>query len=331
MSAIIGVRRRAGFTLVELLVVIAIIGVLVALLLPAVQTARESARRTQCANHLKQMGLAFQNFEAANGYLAPDCIRSQWGSWAVLILPYIEASNTSQLWDLQLRYYDQTPLARKNNLKFYFCPSRRPPPGVYSQDPASITQPLYPPDPGLTTIPGGLSDYAVCRGSTGANGAVGVSEVQGIRPDGSAFSSPPAVVSTLPIGTKIIQWRSLNRLATITDGTSNTFLVGEKHIRPSAMPGNGEDRSVFNGQTDNAFSRLAGHGVVGTAPFDFYLVTNARDELGVQNNQRFGGYHPGVVQFGFCDASVKPVRHSIDIDTLNNLAVKDDGGPIADY
>src|SRR5439155_26949426 len=100
-----------GFTLVELLVVIAIIGVLVALLLPAVQAARESARRTQCANHLKQMGLAFQNFEAANGFLPPDCIRSQWPSWAAIILPYMEGNNVYQLWDLQLRYYDQTPLA----------------------------------------------------------------------------------------------------------------------------------------------------------------------------------------------------------------------------
>src|SRR5205807_6489145 len=108
-------RPLHGFTLVELLVVIAIIGVLVALLLPAVQAARESARRTQCANHLKQMGLAFQNFEATNGYLAPDSIRSQWASWAILILPYMEGNNTAQLWDLQLRYYDQTPIARKNN------------------------------------------------------------------------------------------------------------------------------------------------------------------------------------------------------------------------
>src|SRR5438445_6685926 len=96
-------HRRWAFTLVELLVVIAIIGVLVALLLPAVQMARESARRTQCANHLKQMGLAFQNFEATNGYLAPDCIRSQWASWAILVLPYMEVNNTAQIWDVQLR------------------------------------------------------------------------------------------------------------------------------------------------------------------------------------------------------------------------------------
>src|SRR5437763_12052995 len=153
---------KRGFTLVELLVVIAIIGVLVALLLPAVQMARESARRTQCANHLRQMGLAVQNSESANGCLPPFCIRSQWPSWAALVLPYLEASNLSQQWDFQLRYYEQTPLARKNNLKFYFCPSRRPPGGAYSADPAANTTPIFTPDPGGTTVPGGLSDYAVC-------------------------------------------------------------------------------------------------------------------------------------------------------------------------
>src|SRR5437764_3309229 len=94
-----GRSPRAGFTLVELLVVIAIIGVLVALLLPAVQMAREAARRTQCSNHLKQLGLGAQNFVDVRGWLPPNRQGNvpgtspstvAWLTWAVLMLPYIE-------------------------------------------------------------------------------------------------------------------------------------------------------------------------------------------------------------------------------------------------
>src|SRR6187200_208608 len=91
---------RSAFTLVELLVVIAIIGVLVSLLLPAVQAARESARRTQCANHLKQLGLAGQNFHDIQGSFPPSRVSNDatdvnknWLTWAVVILPYIEQQN----------------------------------------------------------------------------------------------------------------------------------------------------------------------------------------------------------------------------------------------
>ena len=81
---------RPAFTLVELLVVIAIIGVLVALLLPAVQAARESARRSQCVNKLKQLGLAFQNHHDAQGRLPAGSISCCWGTWQMAVLPYME-------------------------------------------------------------------------------------------------------------------------------------------------------------------------------------------------------------------------------------------------
>src|SRR5262245_27093757 len=97
--------RRDGFTLVELLVVIAIIGVLVALLLPAVQAARESARRMQCANHLKQIGLACTNFENQYKGLPPLRLADNWATWAAMILPSMEQSNVITLWDLKKRYF----------------------------------------------------------------------------------------------------------------------------------------------------------------------------------------------------------------------------------
>src|SRR4051812_40020748 len=105
------VGRRRAFTLVELLVVIAIIGVLVALLLPAVQMARESARRTQCANHLKQLGLAAHNFNDTRGWLPPSRVSNDgtdanqnWLTWAVLLLPFVEQQNYYSQWDLTMAY-----------------------------------------------------------------------------------------------------------------------------------------------------------------------------------------------------------------------------------
>src|SRR6476659_6069087 len=105
-------RRPCGFTLVELLVVIAIIGVLVALLLPAVQQARESARRTQCLNHLKQMALAVQNYSDTHTVLPPGHIipRDRKGAdghktiapWQVLILPYVEQKALFDIYDFNV-------------------------------------------------------------------------------------------------------------------------------------------------------------------------------------------------------------------------------------
>src|SRR5262245_1232961 len=101
---------RSAFTLVELLVVIAIIGVLVALLLPAVQAARESARRSQCSNHLKQLGLAVQGFEDVNKVLPPARMDNYGGvTWAVFILPYLEQDQFYKQWDINRWYYDQGP------------------------------------------------------------------------------------------------------------------------------------------------------------------------------------------------------------------------------
>src|SRR5438445_12402709 len=101
-------QRIRGFTLVELLVVIAIIGVLVALLLPAVQAARESARRSQCSNHLKQIGLAVQNFEDSNKVLVPARMENYGGvTWVVFLLPFMEQGPFYQQWDINRWYYDQ--------------------------------------------------------------------------------------------------------------------------------------------------------------------------------------------------------------------------------
>src|SRR5215510_8577319 len=104
---------RRAFTLIELLVVIAIIGILVALLLPAVQAAREAARRSQCVNNLKQVGIALQNFESVRKFVPPSREPCGVSTWEILILPYMEETAAASQWDYTTGYYHQKPEARQ--------------------------------------------------------------------------------------------------------------------------------------------------------------------------------------------------------------------------
>jgi prepilin-type N-terminal cleavage/methylation domain-containing protein len=158
--------RQPGFTLIELLVVIAVIAVLMGLLLPAVQKAREAASRISCANNLHQLGLAFHLYHDARGKLPPSRLSPSTATWAVLILPYIEEDNLYRQWDLSRIYYDQYPVARQKAVKIYFCHSRRtsntaPLESIFGDTPSW--------GDGSTLYPGALCDYAVAVDPSGAD------------------------------------------------------------------------------------------------------------------------------------------------------------------
>jgi prepilin-type N-terminal cleavage/methylation domain-containing protein/prepilin-type processing-associated H-X9-DG protein len=310
--------RSSGFTLVELLVVIAIIGVLVALLLPAVQMARESARRTQCQNHLKQQGLAFHNHHDTLGQFPTGGWGWNWigdpnmgfdnrqpGGWVFNMLPFMEGKNIYDMGAGQTGATLRASLAKMNQtpVPTMHCPSRRKailyptPYGVTNADTA-------------TTV--AKTDYAVNCGDYGRI------EIDGGPGDATTPPGTPTEETGISYRCSKINMRN------VTDGTSHTVMIGEKFLHPSRWS-SGDDAA------DNE-SMYVGY------DNDHYRSTNAiyfppkrdvREYAGapVSGNAlySFGSAHPAGFNAVFCDGSVKLVSYTIDQDSYRRIGNRQDG------
>ena len=264
-------RSRCGFTLVELLVVIAIIGILVALLLPAVQAAREAARRSQCFNNLKQIDLAIHLYHDATKSLPPSRMPCWHGTWASAIWPYLEEGSIAQKWDPVMGYYEQPLENLTAQVPSYLCPTRRSPPQLSVEGDTRS---------GVPHRPGALGDYAVSIGDgidyTGDSGENESSSAAGADPKkiyNGAFLS-----ATLHPGQICIGFDPKKRLPTpngykcqtsfkrISDGLSKTVFVGEKHV-PEHQSGEDTfgkkkfyDNSIYNADYHRSVARYGGPG-----------------------------------------------------------------------
>jgi prepilin-type N-terminal cleavage/methylation domain-containing protein/prepilin-type processing-associated H-X9-DG protein len=371
-----GVHRRGslrGFTLVELLVVIAIIGVLVALLLPAVQAAREAARRSQCQNHLKQIGLAWINHEGTHKFFPSGGWGSLWtgdpnkgfskeqpGSWLYNILPYMEQQQLRQLGKGSTPgstgFQEASKQLHTSPVAGFHCPSRRPAQVYLANWPSIAAEFAF-----LQTIAQNTgvvkTDYAASSGDSfhsASKSLIGPNSYEYWQPGSYAESSPGASrnpprfsefeghcddSSHEGFQTGVSHYRSEITIQRIEDGTSNTYMVGEKFLgsdRYESSGGNSSTSGFTWGENQSAYTgfewdqhRAAWNIKAGAGEADIEGRQPAQDRAGLgapQPEVKFGSAHAGGFNIVFCDGSVHVIQYDIDYKTNAGLANRLDGG-----
>jgi prepilin-type N-terminal cleavage/methylation domain-containing protein/prepilin-type processing-associated H-X9-DG protein len=349
-------NRPRAFTLVELLVVIAIIGILVALLLPAIQAAREAARRSQCKNNLKQLALGCLLHEDTHKFLpsagwrdayAPDPNRGygpdQPGSWYYNILAYIEESDIRDLGSGMTfgsaQFQEASKQLYQSSVATFICPSRR----AVRLYPHAGTQPAW-----ITTaIQICKGDYAANAGDALVHAGNSFSPNQMWPPSGMTYAQIDAAKTWTDTSCKltasrggpqvsvycqtgVIHYRSETSSAKIVDGTANTYLLGEKFLSPAmyetaeaSYRGYGDNQGAWAGyEWDNhrvAWNNVSIYGAEDYQP--------RQDFIGSDNPNifAFGSAHPASLNMAMCDGSVQSISYEIDRDTHRYLANRLDG------
>ena len=307
--------NRQAFTLVELLAVIAIVAMLVVLLLPAVQAAREAARRTQCSNNLKQIGLAWLNHESAQGFLPSSGWGWNWqgdpdygfgekqpGGWVYNILPYMEEAAVRDMGRglPTAEKQEQTKAAAATSLPPFACPSRRPAdpyPYVNQFHPRlAINQQRCIANQGCLLAP---VDYQANSGTRNAGDQPG----PGSEEDADRFSY--GFSDRTQNG--ITHQRSEVRIGQLSDGASKTMLVGEKYLNALNYH-NGLDLADNEGPFVGHDRDVNGY----TATSAAVNIPPLRDRAGLYKPYNFGSAHSVGFLMVLADGHVKSVEYDID-------------------
>ena len=275
---------RLGFTLVELLVVIAIIGVMVGLLLPAVQAAREAARRMTCSNNLKQIGIAVHNYHDTFRMFPPSSFNANRLAWTVHTLPFIEQQSLFEQFNMNLFYNAGTNnVLGMTRVNTYICPSIKSP---------------------VSSIANG--GEAINGVGTFTTSYYGVMGPQGINP--ATTTAYPFTVVGIHGGFALdgfFKQNAQSRFADILDGTSNTFMIGE--ISWDDRRGvRSRYRTWSRGHNQNDW----------TAGVKNVAQQINSDFTALFNNMSFGSNHPGGCHFLLADASVNFLSNSTDFGLL---------------
>jgi prepilin-type N-terminal cleavage/methylation domain-containing protein/prepilin-type processing-associated H-X9-DG protein len=329
-------RRSKGFTLVELLVVIAIIGILVALLLPAVQAAREAARRMQCSNNVKQIALALHNYHDTHKafpsawMLDGNTLNLQ--CWGTRVLPFIEQTAIAENWDSAVPAVNEGaafghPAAAvainlelmKTPIEAFICPSA--PHDSYTYNgvlPAAETGGLVPDD---LTWEAAVSDYCATTGIRG--------DYADIAYAGNAGGNRHGALGVMAAP---IDDNRTSRMGDITDGTSNTFLFGERlggdriYMGRSLAPAEFQVFGPVNGGGWADF--LNGEHWPNGSLYDGTLGPDGGPCIINCNNLRSSGFyamHPGGCQFALCDGSVQFIMSTVNAHTFASMITRQKG------
>ncbi|HEX5447540.1 MAG TPA: DUF1559 domain-containing protein [Pirellulales bacterium] len=314
---------KSGVTLLEMLVVVSIVGMLLALLLPAVQAARESGRRAQCQNHLKQQALAVLSLESATGRYPTAGWGAWWvgdpdrasgihqpGGWIYCTLPYLERTDLRQMGQGQPLAARKKSIAQVMQIpvSLFNCPTRRRS-ALYAFD-ANFAAHALEADPVVAVA---RSDYAANAGSQSRcevnlwGGPVSLAEG-----DDPEFPWPDVSDHN-----GVCYLRSEITPAHLRDGTSHTYLIGEKHLNAADYEtgaNHGDDWSMYTGYQDD----ICRCGYQAPTP----------DSNAVTDTCRFGSAHPSGWGAAFCDGGVRWMSFEIDPAVHRRLAARADGRPV---
>ena len=304
-------RRQAGFTLIEMMVVIVLIGMLAAALLPAVQGARESARRAACGNNLRQLAVAIHKYEGAMGSF-PTINMYPYGEatlnsgWMPLLLPHLEQTDLYNRFRRDLNWYDSlNQTAVSTRVKVFECPSS---PVTAANRVISGTGAAPWP---VATYQGATTDYVASGGLMG--GMVPVYAPQGTE--------------TLRCGAMALD--TGRRVSEIPDGTSNTLLINEMAGRPTlwqnGKPDTTSERSRASSTNLNISGAWAGANYMGFRGFT-YDGTVQPGAFGVNASNYYGGiysFHSNGANAAMADASVRFLKQDLDIYVIVALITRD--------